>query len=58
MGIGRGSFVGIGGCDGVGRDGMAVGVGRLKADNKSSMRKLLLIVVVIFMFVFQSSDNR
>jgi uncharacterized membrane protein YhaH (DUF805 family) len=43
---------GIGGFDGNGT------VGRLKAESKSSIKKLLLIVVAIFMFGFQSSDNR
>lgn len=52
------SLVGTGGCNGRGTDATVDGVGRLKADNKSSIRKLLLIVVAIFMFVFQSSDNR
>jgi hypothetical protein len=54
--IGRGSFNGIGGLDGIGTGGNVVG--RLKAESKSSIKKLLLIVVAIFMLGFQSSDNR
>jgi len=47
--IGRGSFGGIGGFNGMGTGGGATAVvGRLKAESKSSIKKLLLIVVAIF----------